>query len=119
VDMLMVEPVARDRRGLVGVVVMVGDDDLDRRTKHLSAEILDRHLCRRFAAFAGQFGIRAAHVEDQAELDDAIRDPAARYPGAHGRRLSAGADGAEHRGDRYPSSPETAFSCHEASYGSS
>src|SRR6266700_2882021 len=33
IDMLVLEPVARDRRGAVGAVLMVGDEDLDRRAE--------------------------------------------------------------------------------------
>ena len=88
VDMLVAEPVAGDRGGLVGAVVMIGGDHLDRRAQHLAAEILDRHLGRRLAALAGELGIGSAEVEDQAELDDAVRYPAGRGPAAieRGRR---------------------------------
>src|SRR5690242_14600918 len=53
VEMLRVEPLARLRRGDVGLVLMVGRDDLDRLAEHLPAEILDRHLGCRLAAGAG------------------------------------------------------------------
>ena len=54
IDMLGVEPVAGDRGGAVGAVLVIGDDDLDRRAEHLAAKILDRHLRRGRAAVPGQ-----------------------------------------------------------------
>ena len=58
-----------------------------------AAKILHRHLggllC---AAFPSQYGIGAAHVEDQPDLDDAVRDGAGR------RRLRCGSAGEKRRG---------------------
>ncbi len=66
--MLRIEPVAGDRGGAVGAVLVIGDDELDRCPEHLAAEIRDRHLRRRGAALAGILGIRARKIEDQPEL---------------------------------------------------
>ena len=51
-DALVVEHVARDAGGEVGLVEMVGGDDLDLAAQHLAAEILHRHLRRGLAAGA-------------------------------------------------------------------
>ena len=67
-DALVVEHVAGDVGGKIGLVEMVGGDDLDLAAEHLAAEILRRHLGRRLAAGAGDVGVEARHVEDAAEL---------------------------------------------------
>ena len=67
-DALVVEHVAGDVGGKIGLVEMVGRDDLDLAAEHLAAEILRRHLRRGLAAGAGDVGIEAGHVEDAAEF---------------------------------------------------
>ncbi len=45
-DALIVEHVARDVGGKIGLVEMIRRDDLDLAAQHLAAEILHRHLGR-------------------------------------------------------------------------
>ena len=68
-DALVVEHVAGDVGGEVGLVQMIGRDDLDLAAEHLAAEILRRHLRGGLAARPGDVGIEARHVEDAAELE--------------------------------------------------
>ena len=72
IDMLRIEPVAGDCAGAVGAVLVIGDDELDRRAEHLATEILDRQLRRGGAALTGIRGIGARQVEDQPELDHPV-----------------------------------------------
>ncbi len=74
IDLLVVEPVARDSHTDVRLVLMVRADDLDRLAEHLAAEILGRHLRRRQRALAGAVRIDARHVGQHAEFHDVIRD---------------------------------------------
>ena len=67
-DALIVEHVAGDVGGKVGLVEMVGGEDLDLAAEHLAAEILRRHFRGGLAAGTGDVGIEAGHVEDAAEL---------------------------------------------------
>ena len=75
IDMLVPEPVAGNRCGAVGAVLVVGDEDFNRRPEDTAAEILDRHLCCRRAADAGGLGIGAGHVEEEADLDHPVGNP--------------------------------------------
>ena len=65
---LVVEHVARQAGRDVGLVEMVGDDDLDLAAEHFAAEILHRHLRRGLAAGPGDVGIEPGHVENAAEF---------------------------------------------------
>ena len=58
-DALVVEHVAGDVGGKVGLVEMIGGDDLDLAAEHLAAKILRRHLRRGLAAGAGDVGVEA------------------------------------------------------------
>ena len=74
VDLLGVVPLARDVGGDVGLVLVVGVDDLDRRALHLAAEILDRHLGGLDRPLAAEIGIDARLVVQDADLDLAVGD---------------------------------------------
>ena len=78
-DALVVEHVAGDVGGKIGLVEMVGGDDLDLAAEHLAAEILRRHFRGHLAAGAGDVGIKPGHIEDAAELQ---RRLALRHRGA-------------------------------------
>jgi hypothetical protein len=65
---LVVEHVARDAGGKIGLVEVISRDDLDLSAEHLASEILRCHLGRGLAAGAGDVGVEAGHVEDAAEL---------------------------------------------------
>ncbi len=67
-DTLVVEHVARDAGGKVGLVEMIGRDDLDLASQHLAAKVLHRHLRGGLRARAGDIGIKPGHVENAAEL---------------------------------------------------
>ncbi len=68
-DALVVEHVAGDVGGEIGLVEMIGRDDLDLAAEHLAAEILHRHLRGHLAAGPGDVGVETGHVEDAAELE--------------------------------------------------
>jgi hypothetical protein len=72
-DALIIEHVARDVGGKVGLVEMIGREDLDLAAEHLAAEIFRRHLRGGLAADAGDIGIKARHIEDAAELQRRLR----------------------------------------------
>ncbi|SAL87222.1 hypothetical protein AWB67_07368 [Caballeronia terrestris] len=74
IDLLVVEPFTRDRRGDVGLVLVIGADHLDRRTEHLAAEIVDGHLRRDDRAFPADVGKDRRHVGEHADLHHAIAD---------------------------------------------
>ena len=83
-DALIVEHVAGDTRGKVGLVEMIRRDDLDLAAEHLAAEIFRRHLRSRLAAGPGDVGVEAGHVEDAAKFERrlALRN---RRGGGHGQ----------------------------------
>ena len=74
VHLLGVEPLPGDGRADVGLVLVVGADDLDRGALHGAAEILDRHLRGFERALPAQRRIRPRHVVQDADLDDVVRD---------------------------------------------
>ena len=47
IDLLDIVPASRDGGADVGLQLMIADDDADRLSQDLAAEILDRILCRR------------------------------------------------------------------------
>ena len=55
----------------VGLVLVVGGNELDLLAEHLAAEIGDRHLRGLDAALADHVGIEARHIVDVAD-DDAF-----------------------------------------------
>jgi hypothetical protein len=46
--------------------------DFDRLAEDFAAEILSRHLGRRYGADAGDVGINARHIFNQADLDQPV-----------------------------------------------
>jgi hypothetical protein len=74
VDLLRVEPLAGLGCGQIRLVLVVGEDDLDGEAVDLAAEVLDGQLDRLDSAHAGQIGVQAVHVIEQADLDDAVGD---------------------------------------------
>src|SRR5262249_12412807 len=69
VDAFGVIPAPRDRDGEIGFVLVVGGDELNLLTQHLTAEILDRHLGGFHRIFAAVIGIDARLVVQDADLD--------------------------------------------------
>ena len=68
VDAVLVVPAPRDRRADIGFVLVVGGDHLDLAAEHAAAEILDRHLHGGHARGAGDVGIGARHVVQDADF---------------------------------------------------
>src|SRR5882724_10903593 len=68
-DALIVEHVAGDIGGKVGLVEMIGRDDLDLAAQHFAAEILRCHLRGCLAAWPGNVGVETGHIEDAAEFE--------------------------------------------------
>ena len=69
VDLLGVEPFVRDRGTDIGLVLMIGIDDLDRHIADLAAEILDRELHRADRMHAVVEAILAREIVEHADLD--------------------------------------------------
>ena len=74
VDLLGVVPLAGDVRGDVGLVLVVGGDDLDRRAEHRAAVVLGGHLRGLVGPLAAEVGVDAGLVVEDADLDLAVRD---------------------------------------------
>ena len=75
VDALPVDPFAGDRRADIGLVLVVGRDDLDLHARAFGLQaVLDRHAGGGDRALAGDVGIDAGHVGQHADLDGAVRD---------------------------------------------
>jgi len=68
-DALAVEPTARNRRGEVGLVLMISVDHLDRADEHVDAEVLDRHARREHRGRAAKVAIEAALVVEHADAN--------------------------------------------------
>ncbi|MNQ41299.1 hypothetical protein D3C85_549710 [compost metagenome] len=83
---LCVEPAAHQRGGDVGLVLVVGADDLDGLAGHLAAKVLDSHA-------HGHFGSHSAQVRIDA-------GPVVRHPQAHHVGLGMGRGGGQGGGQR-------------------
>ena len=92
IHLLRVVPLARAGGGDVGLVLVIGHQQVDLLAQHLAAEIGDGHLGGSGAALAGDVGVDAAHVQDQAEPDDIVGDG-----GGLGQR-GQGGDGGQRQG---------------------
>jgi hypothetical protein len=70
--------VSNHLRAVVGsnirLVLVICEYDFDRHAEDLAAEILHGHLRRSHRTLAGNVGIDARHILDDADTDDAIRD---------------------------------------------
>ena len=72
VDAVLVVPLAGDVGGDVGLVLVVGRDDLDLDALAGGVEVLDRHAGGDDRAFARQVGIDAGAVVQHADLDGGL-----------------------------------------------
>ena len=72
VDVIGVEPLARDRRADIGLVLVVGDDDVDRLAEYRSAGILNRHPRGDDRAGAAEVGIEARLIVENTDANDAV-----------------------------------------------
>ena len=73
VDAVDVEPLPGHVGTDIGLVLVIGGHDLDRRLAHLAAEVLNRHLCGYHRTLAGEIGIEARLVVEHADLDHVAR----------------------------------------------
>ncbi|MNZ96459.1 hypothetical protein D3C78_1156520 [compost metagenome] len=94
VHLLRVVPLACLGGGDIGLVLVVHHHQVDLLAQHRAAEIGDGHLGRGGAALAGHVGVDAAHVQDQAQPDDVVRDGGGLLrPGGGGRCRQQGGRG--------------------------
>ncbi len=79
IDFIDVDPSAHDVGTDVGLVLMVGAEDLDFHTLRCDTEVLDRHTRRDYRSGPGDIGIKARHIGHHAKLDDAVGILGLRY----------------------------------------
>ena len=72
VDLVGIEPLARDRGADIGLVLMVGEHDLDRLAKHRAAGILDRHARGNDRAGTAEIGIEARLIVEENPYSDFV-----------------------------------------------
>src|SRR5271167_304967 len=70
IDAVLIDPSPHDAGGNVGLVLVVGGDDLDLLAEHGRTKILDRQSCRLDRAFAAEVRVQSRHVVDHADADD-------------------------------------------------
>ena len=69
VDLVLIGPLARNIHADIGLVLMIGRDDVDLPALRGEAGILDRHLRGGGGAHAADVGVKAGHVGQDADLD--------------------------------------------------
>ena len=74
----IIEPLPRECGADIGLVLMVGEHDLDRLAEHGAAGILDRHARGNDRARAAEIGIEAGLIVEDADPDDVVGDLRAR-----------------------------------------
>jgi hypothetical protein len=74
IDLVDVEPLPGDRGAEIGLMLVVGSDDLDLLAKHGGAEFLHRELRRDHRALAADIGGDAGHIGEHTDLDDIVAD---------------------------------------------
>ncbi len=72
IDPVLIEPLARDRGADIGLVLMVGGDDLDALAGDLAAEILGGELRGDRRAAPRAVGKHAGLVVENSDLDDVV-----------------------------------------------
>ena len=72
VDLVVVEPLARDRGAHVGLALMVRDQDVDRLAEHLPADVLDRHPRSDDRAGAAEVGVDVRLIVEDADPNDVV-----------------------------------------------
>jgi hypothetical protein len=73
VDAFDLIPTPRDAGGKIGLVLMIGGDDLDLLAEHVAAKILNRHLGRFEGIFAAVIRVDARLIVEDADLDTLCR----------------------------------------------
>src|ERR1700680_1221289 len=74
VHLLGVEPLAGNRGADVGLVLVVGEHDLDWLAQHRAPGILDRHARSDDRAWAAQVSVEAGLIIEDANSDDTVGD---------------------------------------------
>ena len=100
VDAVAVVPLPRDGRGDVGLVLVVGREDLDRDAVDLAAHILHRHLRGLDGALAAELRIEAGLVVEHADAQGIAGESAGRGTLGGGRARAqhrARQGGGQHR----------------------
>ena len=82
VDAFGVVPAARDVAGEIGLVLVIGGDQLDLLAEHAAAEILDRHFRRFDRPLAAIVGVDPGLIVQNADLDALRRRRRAREQAA-------------------------------------
>src|SRR5690606_25295551 len=72
IEVLLVEPFACPCRGDVGLVLVVGDHELDLLTVDFATRVFNGHAHGFAAAGAIDIGIDAGHIGDHADADDIV-----------------------------------------------
>ena len=72
VDLVIVEPLARDRRSDVGLALMVRHHDVDRLAEHLPADVLDCHARGDDRARAAEVGVNVGLIVEDADPNDVV-----------------------------------------------
>ena len=109
-DALAVEPTARNRRGEVGLVLMISVDHLNRAAEHVAAEVLNRHARREHRGRAAKVAIEAALIVEHADANRLPLRPATGRRQNGGRRHGSEQSAARERHD--VSSPAVRASSH-------
>ena len=90
VHLVRVVPLPRDIRSDVGLVLMVGEDDLDLHALGRRAKIFHRHPRRHHRALSGEVRVEARLVVQHTDLDDPVGD--LRLRGPRGLQQGEGSD---------------------------
>jgi hypothetical protein len=85
VHFFSIEPVAGNGRPDIGLILVIGEYDLDRLAEHGAANVLDRHSCGDDRTWAAQVSVEAGLVVEHANSDDIIRYLTTCPSGAKGR----------------------------------
>ena len=101
VDLVGVEPLPGHLGADVGLVLVVGGDDLDLQSLLVGAEVLDGHTGRHHGALAGEIGVETRLVVQHADLDDAVGD----LGGGGAGRDDDGEGRGEHPGEAHGKTP--------------
>ena len=91
----LVIPLPRDGEADVDLVLMIGDEELDRLAEHGAAEILDRHPRHLDRAGAGQIGVGAGLIVHDPDRE-AIGGASERRPGGKGQEKAEGENSPDH-----------------------
>jgi hypothetical protein len=92
VDLVDIDPAAHDIRADIGLVLVIGAEDLDLESLCSGPEVLDRHARRDHGALPRYVRIESRHVIHDADLDGAVAVLRVRHGGAKCDRKRREAD---------------------------